>query len=102
MPLEAVTVTRPARSAVAVPVALTAITLVSVIVQAAVVTGAPVLVVTVRSADSPVRSTGRMAVTCSVPPDGEVGVDELLSQPARRRASPANAVATRRDVTRRL
>jgi hypothetical protein len=29
-------------------------------------------------------------------------VDELLSQPATRRASPARTVATRRDVTPRL
>lgn len=98
----AVTVTRPARTAVAMPVALTARTLVSVLAHVTPVTGAPALLETVNGCASPLRSTERVAVTCKVPPDGDVGVVELLSQPARRKASPAIAVATRRDVTRRL
>ena len=96
------TVEFPARPALAMPVGLTESTLVSVLVQATPVTGVPMLAVTVSGAVSPARSVLRTAVTCSALPDGEVGVVELLSQPARQRASPASAVATRRDVTPRL
>ena len=95
-------VTRPARPAVARPVALTDRTLVSLLVQATPVTGAPALVVTTSCVVSPARSVLRAVVTCSDPVDGEVGVVVLLSQPAKRRASPANAVATRRGITWRL
>ena len=76
-------------------------TLLSLLIQFAVVTGVPLLPVTVRVVVSPERSTGRSAVIWSPPAEGEVGVEEL-SQPATRTASPARTVATRRDVTRRL
>jgi len=102
VPEVAVTVTRPARAAVETPVGLTVSTLLSVLVQVAVVTGVPPLPVTTSVVVSPARNMGRVVVICSEPPDGEVGVDELLSQPATRRASPARTVATRRDVTPRL
>lgn len=95
------TIALPARPAVAMPVPLTVRTVLSVLVQAALVTATPVLLVTVSGRDSPLRRTERDAVICRAPPDGAVGVEEL-SQPERINASPANAVATRRDVTGRL
>ena len=98
----AVTVADPARPAVAIPVVLTVITVESVLVHVTPVTGAPPAPVTTRGWLSPLRKTLRAAVTCNVPPDGEVGVVELLSQAARIKVSPAIAVATRRDVTPRL
>ena len=94
--------TLPARVAVATPAGLTVSTRVSVLVHVAVVTGVPLLPVTTSVVVSPARRMGRVVVICSEPPEGEVGVDELWSQPATRRARPARAVASRRDVTSRL
>ena len=94
-------VTRPARPAVASPDAAIDTTLVSVLAHCTLATGAPALVTTSGSV-SPARRMDRVAVTWSAPPEGDVGVDDELSQPERRSASPAIAVATSRDVTARL
>ena len=101
VPDVAVTVTRPARIAVARPAGLTVSTLVSVLVHVALVTGRA-LPETTSVVVPPARRMGCVVVICSDPPDGEVGVDPLLSQPATSRARPARTVATRRDVTSRL
>jgi hypothetical protein len=83
------------------PAGLTVSTLASLVVQVPPVTGAPPGPVTVSGNVSPARRMARVVVTCNAP-EGAVGVDELLPQPANRKASPAIAVATRRDVTSRL